>query len=126
STQKVEYIGAIVRKELKEGDGERGRRFCNFTKDKPVLLVMGGSLGSQRINQVIRRNLKTLLSQFQIVHICGKGEIDPSIDAKGYKQFEYLDRELPDVLAMSDLIVSRAGSNAIFEFLSLRKPMLLI
>lgn len=123
---KGEYVGAIVRKELKQGDKERGRKFCGFSNNLPVVLIMGGSLGSQKINQLIRDNLSTLLTQYQIVHICGKGNVDPSFDRPGYKQFEYVSDELPDLMALADLVVSRAGSNSIFEFLSLRKPMLLI
>lgn len=125
-TEKAEYVGAIVREELQLGDAERGYERCGFTKDRPVLLIMGGSLGSKRINEVVRKNLDKLLESFQIVHICGKGQLDPSIEREGYQQFEYLHEELSDIMKMSDLVISRAGSNAIFEFLYLKKPMLLI
>lgn len=125
-TKKAEYVGAIVREELKRGSAERGQSLCEFTKDKPILFIVGGSLGSQRINQVIRASLDQLLPNFQIVHICGKGQIDRSLSSEGYKQFEYVNQELPDVMAMSDLVISRAGSNLLFELLALRKPMLLI
>lgn len=123
---KGDYVGAIIRKELKNGDAEKGRAFCGFTGNLPVLLIMGGSLGSQKINQLIRENLSTLLTQYQIIHLCGKGNLDPTSERPGYFQLEYVSEELPDLLALADLIVSRAGSNSIFEFLSLRKPMLLI
>ncbi|HEY0828223.1 MAG TPA: undecaprenyldiphospho-muramoylpentapeptide beta-N-acetylglucosaminyltransferase [Bacilli bacterium] len=125
-TRKAVYVGAIVREELYEGNAVRGLLFCKFTKDKPVLLIMGGSLGSQRINQVVRANLSALLNDFQIVHLCGKGQVDPAVGTRGYIQYEYITDELPDMLAMCDLVISRAGSNSIFEFLALRKPMLLI
>lgn len=125
-TKKAEYVGAIVREELNEGDAVQGYRLCGFTNEKPVLLIMGGSLGSRRINQVVRKHLDTLLPQFQIVHICGKGQLDSSIEKDGYQQFEYLHQELSDIMMMSDIVVSRAGSNSIFEFLFLKKPMLLI
>ena len=123
---KAEYLGAIVREELKSGDAERGRAFCSFDRDKPVMLVMGGSLGSQKLNQVIRDHLPRLLADYQVIHLCGKNNVDPSIDERGYRQFEYIGEELPDLIQLADIVVSRAGSNAIFEFLSLRKPMLLI
>lgn len=123
---KGDYVGAIIRKELKNGNAERGRELCGFSNNLPVLLIMGGSLGSQKINQLIRENLGYLLSQYQIVHICGKGNVDLAYERPGYKQFEYVSEELPDLMALADLVVSRAGSNSIFEFLSLRKPMLLI
>src|SRR5690606_23570855 len=93
-TKKAEYVGAIVREELEEGDAARGYRLCGFTNEKPVLLIMGGSLGSRRINQVVRKHLDTLLERFQIVHICGKGQLDPAIEKEGYQQFEYLHQEL--------------------------------
>ncbi|MGG3907359.1 undecaprenyldiphospho-muramoylpentapeptide beta-N-acetylglucosaminyltransferase [Geobacillus stearothermophilus] len=127
SADKAVYIGAVVREELKHGSVAQGRRMCQFDGKKPVLLVMGGSLGSKRINDALRANLSTLLAEFDIIHICGKGNIDPSLaDQKGYKQFEYVNEELPHLLALADIVVSRAGANAIFELLALRKPMLLI
>lgn len=120
------YAGAIVREELKHGEAARGLTNCGFTREKPVLLIMGGSLGSQRLNKAIRTHLDGLLMRFQIAHICGKGQIDASLQVTGYKQYEYVTEELPDLMAMADIVVSRAGSNSIFEFLSLRKPMLLV
>ncbi|GGF16671.1 UDP-N-acetylglucosamine--N-acetylmuramyl-(pentapeptide) pyrophosphoryl-undecaprenol N-acetylglucosamine transferase 2 [Halobacillus andaensis] len=123
---KGKYIGAVVREELFEGSREAGLRFCGFSKSKPVVLVMGGSTGSKKINDAIRENLDELLKDVQIVHLCGKGHKDESINRTGYTQFEYVNEELKDLFAASDYIISRAGSNAIFEFLALRKPMLLI
>ncbi|SFX12359.1 UDP-N-acetylglucosamine-N-acetylmuramylpentapeptide N-acetylglucosamine transferase [Thermoactinomyces sp. DSM 45891] len=124
---KGEYLGAVVREELFSGDRKRGLILCDFVSSKPVLLVMGGSMGSQKINQVVRENLDALLPTYQIVHITGKGAMDQSLLRKpGYRQFEYVSWELPDLIAMADLVVSRAGSNSIFEFASLHKPMLLI
>lgn len=125
-SDKANHVGAIIREELKHGNATRGLTLCNFTRSKPVLLVMGGSQGSRKINETIRANLNQLLNDFQIVHICGKGQLDPSIQKKGYQQYEYLTTDLPDVMAMADLVISRAGANSIFEFLFLRKPMLLI
>ncbi|MDR0270251.1 undecaprenyldiphospho-muramoylpentapeptide beta-N-acetylglucosaminyltransferase [Paenibacillus sp.] len=126
NSAKSRYVGAVVRKELHQGSADRGRDFCGFQRNQFVLLIMGGSLGARKINEAVRSALPTLLNYFQVVHICGKGQIDPNINEPGYRQYEYINDELPDVLAMSDLVVSRAGSNSIFEFLSLQKPMLLI
>ena len=119
-------IGAVVREELFRGDASRGLDRCGFVRGKPVLLVMGGSLGSQRINRAVRETLPELTKTFQIVHLCGKGNVDDSIRDRAYRQFEYVTDELPDLLAIADVVVSRAGSNSIFELLALRKPMLLI
>ncbi|MFC7320103.1 undecaprenyldiphospho-muramoylpentapeptide beta-N-acetylglucosaminyltransferase [Halobacillus campisalis] len=123
---KGKYIGAVVREELFEGNRQKGLAFCGFTNSKPVVLVMGGSTGSKKINDSIRENIDELLQNVQIVHLCGKGQMDESIHRKGYVQFEYVNEELKDLFAACDYIISRAGSNAIFEFLALRKPMLLI
>ncbi|WP_174616162.1 undecaprenyldiphospho-muramoylpentapeptide beta-N-acetylglucosaminyltransferase [Virgibacillus ihumii] len=123
---KAEYVGAVIRDELFTGDKEAGLKNCGFNRKKPVLLIMGGSGGAEKINQTVRSSLDELLSHFQIAHICGYGKTDSSIDRDGYTQYEYVNEELKDLLAASDFVLSRAGSNAIFEFLALRKPMLLI
>lgn len=124
---KASCVGSPIREELFAGNAERGKALCGFSDDRPVLLVMGGSLGSQAINRAVRDSLEELLATFQIAHICGKGHLDPRLDGmSGYKQFEYVGDELPHLLAMASLTVSRAGANAIFEFLALRIPMLLI
>lgn len=119
--------GTPIRKELFEGKKEKGLKICGFTEQKPIIMMMGGSLGSVKINVQLRGALSTLLNDFQLVHICGKGNFDKKLEnKKGYKQFEYLSEELPHIFAMSDVIISRAGSNSISEFLALKKPNLLI
>ncbi|GGG61972.1 UDP-N-acetylglucosamine--N-acetylmuramyl-(pentapeptide) pyrophosphoryl-undecaprenol N-acetylglucosamine transferase 2 [Paenibacillus radicis (ex Gao et al. 2016)] len=123
---KARYVGAVIREQLKQGNASRGRSFCSFSSSKPVLLIMGGSLGARKINQAVRSALGRLTERFQIVHLCGKGQVEPSLESPYYRQYEYINEELPDVLAMADVVISRAGSNSIFEFLYLRKPMLLI
>ncbi|MGZ9584469.1 undecaprenyldiphospho-muramoylpentapeptide beta-N-acetylglucosaminyltransferase [Paenibacillus marinisediminis] len=123
---KAVHVGAIIREQLRHGQTSRGYAYCGFTSSKPVILIMGGSLGAQRINQAIRNNLDHLLQNYQIIHICGKGQMDTAIQRYGYLQVEYIQDELPDLLAITEMVISRAGSNSIFEFLSLRKPMLLI
>ncbi|SES95983.1 UDP-N-acetylglucosamine--N-acetylmuramyl-(pentapeptide) pyrophosphoryl-undecaprenol N-acetylglucosamine transferase [Salinibacillus kushneri] len=124
--KKAEWVGAIIREELFQGDKMKGLKQCEFVKDKPVVLIMGGSSGSQKMNDIIRKHLDQLLDAFQIIHICGKGKVDSSINRFGYVQFEYVQDELKDLIAAADLVVSRAGSNSIYEFLALHKPMLLI
>ncbi|WP_181349326.1 undecaprenyldiphospho-muramoylpentapeptide beta-N-acetylglucosaminyltransferase [Thalassobacillus sp. CUG 92003] len=124
--EKSEVIGALVREELFKGSRERGLQTCGFHQQKPVLMVMGGSSGSKKINDAIRANLDVLLEHLQIIHICGKGQRNDELQQSGYQQFEYVNEGLNDLFAATDFIVSRAGSNAIFEFLALRKPMLLI
>ncbi len=121
------YTGTPIRDMLFEGSREKGLKLCDFSGNKPVMLIMGGSQGSVKVNNSIRELLNKLLPKYDIVHLCGKGNVDESLkDRAGYKQFEYISDELPDIFAMSDFVVSRAGSNAICEFLALHKPMLLI
>ncbi|KFN11261.1 undecaprenyldiphospho-muramoylpentapeptide beta-N-acetylglucosaminyltransferase [Paenibacillus macerans] len=126
NSHKVEFIGPVIREEILNGNAERGRKFCGFDKSKPIVLVIGGSLGSRTINQTTRLALHRLLERFRVIHICGKGQIDTMFSSPFYRQYEYLSKELPDIIAMSDIIVSRAGANSIFEFLYHCKPMLLI
>jgi len=123
---KAVYTGPILKQNLKSGSVQRALIACGFTSEKPVLLVMGGSLGAHSINQMVTAARHELLSTFQIVHICGKGKVDHTLSMPGYKPFEYVSRELADLLAMADVVVSRAGSNSIMELLALQKPMLLI
>ena len=119
--------GSPIREEIFHGDKARKRQICKFTDNKEVLFIMGGSLGSKIINEEIRKNLEQLLKEFNIIHICGKGNIDKKlINLEGYKQFEYVTEELPHFMKAADYIISRAGANSIFEFLALKKPTLLI
>ncbi|MDF2668861.1 MAG: UDP-diphospho-muramoylpentapeptide beta-N-acetylglucosaminyltransferase [Paenibacillus sp.] len=124
---KAVCTGLPIRDEVLSGKEAKGRAICDFHRQKPVLLIMGGSLGSQKINDAVRMELTRLLERFQVVHLCGKGNLDPALEGtRGYKQFEYVSQELPDLLALADVVVSRAGSTSIFEFLAMHKPMLLI
>lgn len=124
---KADFVGATVREDLKSGNKSRGYQLTNFSNDKKVLLVMGGSLGSRKLNEIIRGNLDDLLKTYQIIHLTGKGLLDEKLqDREGYSQFEFVKDDLTDLLAITDTVISRAGANAIYEFLSLKIPMLLI
>ncbi|MDO4633468.1 MAG: undecaprenyldiphospho-muramoylpentapeptide beta-N-acetylglucosaminyltransferase [Eubacteriales bacterium] len=124
---KAVLTGSPIRAELHSGDAEAARRFCGFTDHKPVLMVIGGSLGSANVNAAIRSILPRLLERFSVIHLCGSGKLDESlIGTPGYVQYEYIKEELADLFALSDVVVSRAGANAICELLDLRKPALLI
>jgi UDP-N-acetylglucosamine--N-acetylmuramyl-(pentapeptide) pyrophosphoryl-undecaprenol N-acetylglucosamine transferase len=119
--------GSPVREELLHGDREAAYRLCGFDNSRPVIMVMGGSQGASAINKVVREALPKLLPDFQIIHICGKEKMDNLlIGTPGYKQFEYVRSELKDLFSITDLVVSRAGANAICELLALRLPNLLI
>ncbi|WP_300379583.1 undecaprenyldiphospho-muramoylpentapeptide beta-N-acetylglucosaminyltransferase [Clostridium sp.] len=119
--------GTPIRKEILDGNESKGRAICGFNEDKEILLVIGGSLGAKSINEEIRKNLDKLIENFNIIHICGKGNLANNLtNKKGYVQFEYAKDELPHLLKSADYIISRAGANVIFELLALRKPTLLI
>ena len=124
---KAVLTGSPIRQELMTGDKEKARSFCGFKETKPVILIVGGSLGAAAVNQAVRKILPQLLKEFQIIHLCGKGKLDDSLKGlDGYAQFEYIQDELKDLFALSDIVISRAGANAICELLALRKPNLLI
>lgn len=124
---KAEMTGTPLRPELFAGSREKGLSFLGFDGKKPVLLMMGGSSGAQAVNAALRGALGTLTKTFDIAHICGKGNLDASLEGTpGYTQVEFLDADLPDVLACTDMVLSRAGANALCEFQALCRPMLLV
>ncbi len=124
---KAVLTGSPIREELKKGDKIRGLNICGFTANKPIIMVVGGSLGAKAVNDAVRAALPELLKKYQIVHLCGKDKVDESLkNIEGYIQFEYVKEDLKDLFAMSDVILSRAGANAICEIVALRKPNILI
>ncbi|MCI8286807.1 MAG: undecaprenyldiphospho-muramoylpentapeptide beta-N-acetylglucosaminyltransferase [Lachnospiraceae bacterium] len=125
--EKAVLTGSPIRAELAQGNKLAGLDMCGFSANKPVIMVVGGSLGAANVNKAIRSALPRLLTDFQVVHICGKDKIDNLLlNTAGYKQFEYVKAELKDLFAMADLVISRAGANAICELLALKKPNILI
>lgn len=125
--KKAVLTGSPIRQELLNGDPEKARAFCGFQTKKPVILVVGGSLGAAAVNRAVRNILSELLKEFQVIHLCGKNKLDASLkNLDGYAQFEYIQDELKDLFALSDIVISRAGANAICELLALHKPNLLI
>lgn len=124
---KAVLTGSPIRAELFSGNRLKGLDFCGFSTGKPVLLVIGGSTGAAAVNRAVRDLLPTLLQKFQVIHLCGKGKTDEAFsNTPGYVQYEYISEELKDLFAAADVIVSRAGANAICELLALRKPNILI
>lgn len=124
---KAKLTGSPIRAELLEGDKNRGLQMCGFNSNKPVLMIIGGSQGAKSVNQTVREALPKLLNRFQIVHLCGKDKVDNlMLNIEGYKQFEYIKEELKDIFACADIVISRAGANAICEILELNKPNVLI
>lgn len=126
-SSKAVLTGSPIRQELARGNKLAGLDLCGFTANKPVIMVIGGSLGAANVNKAVRDALPKLLEDFQVVHLCGKDKVDNLLlSTPGYKQFEYIKAELKDLFAMADLVISRAGANAICELLALKKPNILI
>ena len=124
---KAVHTGSPIRKELFSGNREAGLAFTGFSADKPVILIMGGSIGSRFINNAVWSSLDTLLEKFQIVHLVGKGNINNDLVGRtGYQQYEFISEQLNDIFAMTDLMISRAGANSISEILALKIPNILI
>ena len=124
---KAILTGSPIREELSKGNKIAALDLCDFDANTPVIMVIGGSLGAANVNKAVRDALPELLKDFQVVHICGKDKIDNMLlTTKGYKQFEYVKAELKDIFAMADVVISRAGANAICELLALKKPNVLI
>ena len=125
--EKGVFTGTPMRPELFSGTREKGLKLTGFSGKKPILMMMGGSIGAQKVNEALRAALPKLLETMDVLHLTGKGNLDESLNTlPGYKQFEFLSGDLPDALACADLVLSRAGSNAICEFQTLKKPMLLV
>ncbi|XME02035.1 undecaprenyldiphospho-muramoylpentapeptide beta-N-acetylglucosaminyltransferase [Lachnospiraceae bacterium C1.1] len=127
-SDKAVFTGSPVRASLRKGERGRGRAFTGFNEStKPIIMVTGGSLGAAHVNEAVRHALPKILPDWNVVHLCGKDKTDSDlIGKKGYVQYEYISKEMADLFAMADLVISRAGANAIFELLSLRKPNILV
>lgn len=124
---KAIVTGTPIREELFAGDRKKAYDFCGFKEARPTLLVIGGSTGSVSVNNAIRGSLNELTKTFNVIHLCGKDNLDPAYEGRDdYAQFEYIKQELADLFALADIVVSRAGANAICELKALKKPMVLI
>lgn len=124
---KAVLSGSPIRQELFTGNRQKGLSYAGLTDEKPVILIIGGSLGSKAVNQAVRNILPQLLETYQVIHLCGKGNLDPQLtDLSGYVQYEYIQEQLNDLFAAADMVISRAGANAICELLALKKPNILI
>lgn len=124
---KAVVTGTPIRKELFEGNAAAAMQFCGFTEMKPTLLIIGGSAGALHVNEAVWSCLDKLLEKYNIIHLCGKDKTNSKYsNVPGYVQFEYIKQELKDLLALADVVVSRAGANAICELLALHKPSVLI
>ena len=125
--EKGVQTGTPLRAQIFSGKRENGLALAGFDGSKPVLMMIGGSLGAQTVNAVLREALGELTKKYDVLHVCGRGNLARELEGmSGYRQFEYLSDELPDAFACADIVLSRAGSNSLSELLALKKPALLI
>ena len=124
--QKVRCVGPVLSDRLFNGSRERGAEYAKLDVSKPTIMVIGGSLGAKSLNDAVEKNFEAILNKYQLIHISGKNGYNAKLHHKGYQQYEYVDAELKDLMALADIVVSRAGSNSIFELASLHKPMILV
>lgn len=129
--EKLVVTGNPVRPVFYEASAEKGRQFVGYNPEinkKPILLVMGGSLGAVQINSLVKENLSWLKENFFVVHQTGKQwaeELLPLAD-KDYHPFAFIYNEMPDVVACADVVFSRAGSNSLWECAVSKKPLVLV
>ncbi|MBQ9793111.1 MAG: undecaprenyldiphospho-muramoylpentapeptide beta-N-acetylglucosaminyltransferase [Clostridia bacterium] len=123
---KAVYTGSPIRQELFSGSKQKGYSLTGLTNTKPTVMIIGGSTGALTLNKIIYTSLPTLIKKYNIIHIVGKNKADKTLPiCPNYCQIEYC-HNIEHLFAITDFVVSRAGSNAICEFLALKKPMLLI
>jgi UDP-N-acetylglucosamine--N-acetylmuramyl-(pentapeptide) pyrophosphoryl-undecaprenol N-acetylglucosamine transferase len=126
---KILLTGAPLRSDLFSGDAATGRKICGFSDlTKKIIMVIGGSLGADNINQTIRQLLPNLIDNFYVAHICGTGKIDDTYNHthEGYRQFPYLHEEFAHILAAANIVISRSGANSVAELLALHKAHIFI
>jgi len=126
ANKKVLFTGSPIRNEILEGNIKDGYKFTKLDKFRPIILIMGGSQGAAQINKLVIDSLDQLLKKFQIIHLVGRGNLNISIHKRGYTQYEFLNEQLKDVYAISELIISRAGANSLFEIAALKKKAIII
>ena len=122
--KKCVFTGSPIRQTIKKGKAEVGKKITNIRSDKKTIMFFGGSLGSKKINDVVFESLDELLKSYNIIHITGKNN-DKKISKKDYYSTPF-SNQIEHLFALSDIVVCRAGSNSIFELLSINKPMVLV
>ncbi|MFD7505400.1 glycosyltransferase [Streptomyces sp. NPDC059850] len=126
-SRKSTVTGLPLRHDLAAGNPERLRRKLGIPVGKPVLLIFCGSSGSQRVNAAVQSQLALLRGHFSILHVRGKGNLDPALqNVPGYWQVEYLHDEMADALWLADLVIGRAGATTLAELEALDKRAVLV
>ena len=135
--KKVYWVGNPVREELLNGDKEEADVYFSITKTKPVIFIVGGSQGAQRINEMFLNTLAEFCAEYELIHQCGKDNLDvtkraaemmlPDHLKSFYHLYGFLSEEqMKNALAACDVVISRAGAGSIFEIAAAGKPSILI
>jgi len=125
--KKVCWTGLPVRNLVFKADREKGLQICGFEGSRPLLLVFGGSLGAGFLNNLVRKNVQNgNLSNFDVINICGKGQLDENIQKSNYVQFESLADDFLHLMQASDLVITRGGATSLFELLAMKKLHIII
>ncbi len=122
---RVVHSGTPIRPAMLHGDAARGRTLLGLESTAKLLVVTGGSLGADTLNATVREDVERLTSQYTVLHVCGPGKVVP-LDIPDYVQREFVEEGWGDILAAADVVVSRAGANALFELLALGKLNVLV
>lgn len=122
--EKTILSGNPVRSAIYKANAKRGKELID-TENKKIILVIGGSLGALQINKLIEENLEDLCKKYFIIHQTGSHHFEKKLP-NSYRRYEYIGKELPDFLAMADLVISRAGASALWENAALGKASILI
>ncbi len=125
TNQKVIFTGNPIRTSIKNGNPDKGYKITGFRKEKPVVLLWGGSQGAKEINDIIFQEFEALKKNYQIIHITGKGK-QMEIKDESYVQYEYIGEELKHIYSITDIVVGRAGANSLYELAFVQKPNILI
>lgn len=127
TSREVRWTGIPLRESLFDGDADAGRALCGAPEGMPLVLVVGGSLGSASLNRATRDALAEMTGFAYLVHVCGEGLVDPEHHHKeNYRQFPFVADAWEHLLAAADLVVSRAGATMLAELLALGIPSLLV
>ena len=121
------HTGTPIRRELLAGDAAQARSRWKLSPSLRTLVVFGGSQGARALNDVVRSLVRQDLTGWQVLHVCGPGNLDPELEKRpAYHQFEYLHAEWPDALACADAVLCRGGANSLVEMVALGKLAIVV
>lgn len=131
--KKVRYTGTPIRPDILKGEKEKGYELTGFSRDKPVILAMGGSLGAMKINNILWASLAKLIPDYQIIHICGHQKSAKTLSnflleklKKNYTEYEYVKEDLKHFYAIADIVISRGGANSLAEIEPFGMPAIIV